>query len=59
MPSSIIDKVNKMGDEDGNQTLKFFDHHKIEYDFFKEEEQLKAIAFLHTVAQLLFVSAWA
>ena len=40
MPSSIIDKVNKMGADDGNQTLKCFDCHKPEYDFFEEDEQL-------------------
>ena len=33
MSTSIIDKVNKMGADDGNQTLRFFEHHKMEYGF--------------------------
>ena len=39
MPSTIIGKVNKVGVEDGNKTLKFFDRLKAEFDFFEDEEE--------------------
>ena len=29
-----------MGADDGNQVLRFFDHNKMEYDFFEEDVQI-------------------
>ena len=39
MPSSVLKKVNKIGADDKNQTLKFFDDQEMEYDFFEEDVQ--------------------